>query len=113
MRAWAAVKERRTVHEWAADSGVHPPPLSQWKRQWLEGMSARFASRRQKRAHEGEVLQAERYQEIGRLKLELEWLKEPVAPCTPGHPRDAGVGASRAQREASRCVAGGEPRQLS
>jgi putative transposase len=42
----------------------------------LEGVADLFSSRRQKRAREGEVLQAELYQEIGRLKMELEWLKK-------------------------------------
>ena len=46
-------------------------------------------SRRPQRAGEGEVLQAGRDQEIGRLKMELEWLKQPVAPCPHGHTRDA------------------------
>ena len=74
--ALEAVKERQTVNEWAADYGVHPTPISQWKRQLLEGVADLFSSRRQKRAREGEVLQAELYQEIGRLKMELEWLKK-------------------------------------
>jgi putative transposase len=87
MMALEAVKERRTVNEWAADYGVHPTPISQWKRQLLEGVADLFSSRRQKRAHEGEVLQAELYQEIGRLKMELEWLKKTVAPFTHGHTR--------------------------
>ena len=88
MMALEAVQERRTVNEWAADYGVHPTQISQWTRQLLEGMSALFSIRRQQRAHEGEVLQAERYQEIGRLKMELEWLKKKVAPFTHGNTRD-------------------------
>ena len=64
------------MHELAADCGVHPTPISQWTRQLVEGVAARFSSRRQQRAREGEVLQAELYQAIGRLKMELEWLKK-------------------------------------
>ena len=88
MVALEAVKERRRVNELAADSGVHPTQISPWKRQLLEGMSALFSSRRQQRAREGAVLQAELYQEIGRLKMELEWLKKKVAPFTHGNTRD-------------------------
>ena len=76
MMALEAVKERRTVNEVAADYGVHPTQISQWKRQLLEGLSATICSRRRKRAREEEVLQAELYQEIGRLQMELEWLKK-------------------------------------
>lgn len=88
MMALEAVKERRTVNELAADYGVHPTQISQWKRQLLERVAELFSIRRQKRAHEGEVLQAELYQEIGRLKMELEWLKKKVAPFTHGKMRD-------------------------
>lgn len=108
MRALEAVKERRTVNELAADSGVHPAQISQGQRQLLEGLSERCSSRRRKRAREEEVLQAELDQEMGRLKRELEWLNKKVAPFTHGKTRDDGVGASRAQREASRCLAGVE-----
>ena len=72
MMALEAVKERRTVNEVAADYGVHPTQISQWKRQLLEGLLELFSSRRRKRAREEEVLQAELYQEIGRLQMELE-----------------------------------------
>ena len=37
MMALEAVKERRTVNELAADYGVHPTPISQWKRQLRRG----------------------------------------------------------------------------
>jgi putative transposase len=74
------VKERQTVHEVAADYGVHPTPISQWTRQLLEGGAELCSSRRQKRAHAGEVLPAELYQEIGRLKMALEWLKKKLPP---------------------------------
>jgi transposase-like protein len=88
MMALEAVKERRTVNELAADYGVHPTQISQWKRQLLEGLSELFSSRRRKRALEEEVLQAELYQEIGRLKMELEWLKKKVAPFNHSKTRD-------------------------
>ena len=77
------------MHELAAACGVHPPHISQWKRQWLEGVAELCSSRRQQRAREGEVLQAELDQEIGRLKMEREWLKKTVAPFPHGHTRDA------------------------
>jgi len=87
MRALEAVKERRTVHELAAAYGVPPTQSSQWKRQLLEGRSERFSSRRWKRARAAEVLQAELYQAIGRLKMELEWLQKTVAPFNHGQTR--------------------------
>jgi transposase-like protein len=76
MIALEAVKERKTVHELAAEYGIHPTQISQWKRQLLEGLPELFSSRRGKRAREEEALQEELYQEIGRLKMELEWVKK-------------------------------------
>jgi transposase-like protein len=73
MMALEAVQERRTVTELAADEGVQPTQISQWQRQVLAGVAELFSSRRQKRAREGEALQAELSQEIGRLKMALEY----------------------------------------
>jgi transposase len=54
----------------------------------LEGLSELFSSRRRKRAREEEMLGAELYQEIGRLKMELAWLKNKVAPFNHSKTRD-------------------------
>lgn len=83
MIALEAVKERQTVNELAAEYGIHPTQISQWKRQLLEGLPELFSSRRGKRAREGEALQEELYQEIGRLKMELEWVKKKAAQFNP------------------------------
>jgi putative transposase len=82
MIALEAVKERKTVKELAAEYGIHPPQISQWKRQLLEGLPELFSSRRGKRAREAEALQEELYQEIGRLKMELEWVKKKLPSST-------------------------------
>jgi transposase-like protein len=83
MIALAAVKERQTVNELAAAYGIHPTPISQWKRQLLDGLPELCSSRRGKRAREEEALQEALYQEIGRLKMELEWLNKKAAQFNP------------------------------
>jgi hypothetical protein len=50
--------------------------VAQWKRQALAARSEVFASRRARAAEETEALQARLYQEIGQLKVELDWLKK-------------------------------------
>jgi putative transposase len=55
---------------------VHPTQIAVWKKRALEGMAALFADGRRKGPEDGEALQARLYQEIGRLKVELDFLKK-------------------------------------
>ena len=73
--AMAALKEQQTLNELASRYGVHPVQVAQWKRQALAALPEVFASRRARAAEEAEALQARLYQEIGQLKVELDWLK--------------------------------------
>jgi putative transposase len=49
--------------------------IAHWKKQALEGLPGIFVSRRGANGKGEEGLQEELYQQIGRLKMELEWLK--------------------------------------
>ena len=78
--ALAAVRELETVSQLASMHGVHPTQIHQWKRQLLEGAEGVFgngAGANRRRAEE-EHAAAELYEQIGRLKMELEWLKKKV-----------------------------------
>ena len=74
-----ATKGLKTINELASEHGVHPNQISQWKRDLLEGGVSLFTSKNTRQQREQEVLQAELYEQIGRLKMELEWLKKKVA----------------------------------
>jgi hypothetical protein len=51
--------------------------VSQWKRQLLDGASELFTrGKKSKDKEEGQVKEAELFQQIGRLQMELEWLKK-------------------------------------
>lgn len=50
--------------------------LGQWKKQAAEGLSEVFSHPSDKTAEETEALLARLYQEIGQLKVELDWLKK-------------------------------------
>jgi transposase-like protein len=78
--ALAALKGDRTVNEVAGHYGVHPTLIHGWKKQLLAGAEAVFANGRQADTADVEARQAELYEQIGRLKMELEWLKKKVAP---------------------------------
>jgi len=71
-----ALKEQETLAELAARYQVHPTMIAQWKRQLREASPQLFADRRQKIERESEELQAQLYQQIGQLKVELDWLKK-------------------------------------
>ena len=76
--ALAAVKEMHTVSELASRFSVHPTQIHQWKRRLLDGADALFRGPAEdQRGDQAEV--AELYEQIGRLKMELEWLKKKVA----------------------------------
>ena len=74
--ALAAIKGERTVNEIAKMYGVHPMMVAKWKRQLLEEAHQAFSSRRSAAVRAQEDLTGSLYQEIGRLKVELDWLKK-------------------------------------
>jgi transposase len=77
--ALAALKGDRTINELAGQFGVHPTLIHGWKKQLLAGAETVFANGAARANHEGEILQAELYEQIGRLKMELEWVKKKAA----------------------------------
>ena len=82
--ALAAIKGDRTVNELASPYGVHPTMIHGWKKLLLESVEDVFAKGGGAKAgaNEAEVQRekAELYEQIGRLKMELEWLKKKVTP---------------------------------
>ena len=76
--ALEAIRNQRTIAEIASEYGVHPSQVNKWKKQVLDGVSTIFSGNHDKSKQDGEKLQAELYQQIGRLKVELDWLKRKV-----------------------------------
>ncbi len=71
-----AIKAQRTVNEIAAAYQIHPHQVTEWKKQALQQLSEVFSNGRVRAEMEDEELRNQLYQEIGRLKMELEWLKK-------------------------------------
>ena len=74
--ALAAAKGDRTIADLAGEFGVHPNQISKWKKQLLEGLPEIFAHRRQQDRQDQQQLTDRLYQQIGQLKVELDWLKK-------------------------------------
>jgi len=80
--AMEAISGRKTIQEIAADHAVHPIQVSQWKRQLLDGASELFTrGKKTKDKEDGQAKEAELFQQIGRLQMELEWLKKNPSCC--------------------------------
>ena len=79
--ALEAAKQTRTIAELAKVYQVHPVQISQWKKQLLDGVETLFRDGRRREHEGGQALQAELYETIGRLNMEIEWLKKRVARC--------------------------------
>lgn len=71
-----AVRETKTIAELASEHGVHPNQIGQWKKQLLEEGSTVFSRPHAGQQRKEESAQAELFEQIGRLKMELEWLKK-------------------------------------
>lgn len=76
--ALAAIKGDKTVNEVAAQFGVHPTLIHDWKKRLLAGAAAVFEGGA-KAASAPDDHQAELFEQIGRLKVELEWVKKKAA----------------------------------
>jgi transposase-like protein len=71
-----ALKVEKTHVELAQKYQVHPETVGQWKREILEGAISLFEEKRSRKKAEKTEPPERLYEEIGRLKMELDWLKK-------------------------------------
>jgi putative transposase len=76
--ALEAIRGDRTLAELAARYEVHPTQIGQWRKALLAGLPEVFSDKRRRKDADGEQEKARLYEEIGRLKVELDWLKKKV-----------------------------------
>jgi len=77
--ALAAFKGEKTVAELASQHAVHPTLIHAWKKQLLGGAEGLFGSPPPVEDKAAQALQSELYEQIGRLKMELDWVKKKSA----------------------------------
>jgi transposase-like protein len=77
--ALAAVKGDKTVAELSGAHGVHATMIHAWKKHLLNNVEELFQSGAKTSSEDHEALQSQLYEQIGRLKTELDWLKKKAA----------------------------------
>jgi putative transposase len=76
--ALAACRGEKTTAQLASEYAVHASQVTSWRKQLLDGAVGLFEDGRGKRAEEA-TNEEELYEQIGRLKMEVEWLKKKAA----------------------------------
>ena len=74
--ALEAIKGEKTLTQLSSEFGVHPNQIGQWRKQVLKTLPDLFSGRGHKEDREQDALISELYQQIGQLKVEVDWLKK-------------------------------------
>jgi len=72
-----ALKGHKTINELASEFDVHPTQVNNWKRQLIESSKVAFNGKQQLKAQQAQDEERDRlYTQIGKLKVEVDWLKK-------------------------------------
>ena len=74
--AVAAIKQDLTQSQITTEYGVHSTQINQWKKLAIDAINSGFSCRSDKANKENEQLVDELYRQVGKLKVELDWLKK-------------------------------------
>lgn len=74
--ALEALKGLTPINVLASEYGVQPNQISLWKKQMKDNVSEIFKNRRGRTKEKEDQTERKLYEEIGRLKVELDWLKK-------------------------------------
>ncbi len=74
--ALEAIRGVKTVNEIAQEFSVHPTQVGQWKKELQVQAAGIFDTKRGPKPEDPSACPERLYSEIGRLKMELDWLKK-------------------------------------
>jgi transposase len=74
--ALAALKGHQTANEIASEFGIHVCQVNRWKKEAIESLPSAFGNTQAKKDKEVENERNILYQQIGKLQVELDWLKK-------------------------------------
>lgn len=69
-------KEQKTLAELSSQFGVHAMMIAKWKKKGIEILTAGFSEKQKQRERDNRELVQELYRQIGRLKVEVDFLKK-------------------------------------
>ena len=72
----AAIKGNQTANEIASEFGIHVGLINRWKKEAIEALPLVFGNNQAKQNKETEKERDRLYQQIGKLQVELNWLKK-------------------------------------
>lgn len=76
--ALEAIKEQKTIAELSSIYGIHSTQIAKWKKKALESLAQVFSDKwKQEEKGRDELIQ-ELYQQIGKLKVERDWIKKKI-----------------------------------
>lgn len=78
-----ALRGLKTINEIGLEYGVHPVQVGQWKKEIQEQAKTLFEGKRGPKPMADHHAPDRLYSEIGRLKMELDWLKKKSGICLP------------------------------
>jgi len=76
--ATEAIRGEKTLSQLGSQFKLHPMQIVKWRKMALDQMAELFVDGRTRKAANGEADNDALYQQIGRLKVELDWLKKKV-----------------------------------
>lgn len=82
--ALEAIRGIKTANEIGQEFGVHPTQVGLWKKELQEQASNLFETKRGVKPVDPSVSSERLYSEIGRLKMELDWLKKSPGSANNG-----------------------------
>ncbi len=71
-----AIRSQKTINEIGQEYGVHPVQVGQWKKAIQEQSKTLFEGKRGPKPKAAYEDSERLYSEIGKLKVELDWLKK-------------------------------------
>ncbi len=74
--ALEAIRGEKTLSQLGSQFKVHPIQIAKWRKSAIEQLPELFVDGRTKKAATAEAGNDALYEEIGRLKVELDWLKK-------------------------------------
>ena len=74
--ALEAIREQKTIAELTSIYGIHSTQIAKWKKKALEGLTQIFSDGYRIEQKNNDELIRELYQQIGRLKVEVDFLKK-------------------------------------